>query len=226
LKIIFRYKSLFILFFSCTHLFANEFENHSCNLGFKLISEQSNDHSLENSFSDRTIYYCGFQVLRKISLQRSIESGIYFNAKVKNYFLRYRTAPFNSYYDIEYISARYHYISVPVNYRIDTKAVYISGGIFFDYLLSHTYDSEKVNDSTFLRYNDRKFYIGYNFIVGFEKSLSPVMNIFAEARLLCTISSSDNQQSFFNLQNVFDPVFLNYGLGIGMNYNIRSKSSR
>ncbi len=198
--------------------------NFNYKLGVKLISEQSLDERVINGYENRNVWYGGLQVIRKISESKcSLESGIYLSSKLKDYAAYYHSS--FSYPNGLYVpyTVKYHYLSIPVNFRVDTRLVYVSGGCFIDYLLYHSTDHEYYIDSTENFGTDRKVSLGYNFTLGLEKSFSSSMSVFAEVRFLYTLSQPKTDGNFFLNHGTLAPTNSNYGIAFGVNYKLFRK---
>jgi hypothetical protein len=205
-------------------------KNYKYKFGAKLQSERSiaDNSILDNSFG---VMCGGLQLIRKIAnTKSSFESGIYFNTKAREYYARFLNENYAGYYYTASYDVYYHYLSIPVNFRLDTKSIYFSVGVFFDYLLNHTND-ERTNYFISRDENygvDRKFLFGYNLNLGVEKSVSDNISVFMEARIAATVSSAKTDGGFV-LDNGTDGNLghsnINYGFGIGINYKLLRKSS-
>ncbi len=170
-------------------------------LGAKFIGERSGDYSLTPE--NFPVYSGGFQFVGKLKNSRfSIETGIYMISKAVSY---YR----NTTYGIVLDRALFRNISVPLNYRFDTKIFYVSAGPFIDYLVSEDYShSENRNDYS------RKLNLGVNINLGIEKSINKQLSIIVEGRYATTLTSSITGRGFYG------PSYVNYGLAIGLNYKM------
>jgi len=180
------------------------YNNFKYKIGAKFIGEMSGDLSLIPE--SIPVYSGGFQIIRKFGNSRSsFESGVYMISKSLAQFQ-------NTIYGIHLFSILYRNVSVPLNYRFDTKVFYISGGPFIDYLVAENGSNWK-NYSPEFKYS-RKLNFGLNIILGIEKSISKKLSLMVEGRYFNTLSSSSIGRG------IFGPSYLNYGFAIGINYKI------
>lgn len=170
------------------------FTNYKTKVGLKVILDRGSDYSLSNRES-RLVSF-GFQLIRRIANSKYfLETGIYSLQKVVGEYKRGGVI--------------YKNISVPLLMRIDTKVIYILGGVSFDYLFS----KKQTTDSYLSRLgNERKFNLGLNLGLGIEKSVCDELNLFVEARGFNNIISSRE-----NSTQLFESSYLNYGVVIGIN---------
>ncbi len=200
--------------------------NDRYKFGVKLISEQSGDYYYDD---DGNHLFCfGFQVIRKIKQTKSsLESGIYFNTKARQYGVQFT----NNYPppDIGYftLTVYHHYLSIPINYRLDTKTIYFAAGIFGDVPLYHNSRQYKEYVDSIANYGtDRNFYLGWNINFGMEKTISYKLDMFVEARIAVTVSSFKKEDGgFFMTSGNIGSSNVNYGFAVGMNYKLLRKSN-
>ena len=149
------------------------------------------------------VYSGGLQVTRQLKKSKSsIESGIYLNSKAVALYqnnILYRAITRN--------------ISIPINYRFDTKIVYIAAGPFIDYLVREDFSHwEYKNDYS------RKFNVGFNLNLGIEKSISKLFTLMVEGRYSTPLSSARTGRGFFGSS------YVNYGFAVGVNYKLLRNS--
>jgi len=199
-------------------------------VGIKCNFEQSGDYYNEYNSGGNHVIFFGFQAIRKIKKTKSsFESGLYFTTKIKQYSARYTNThkPTPPYYNNFTMTVYHHYLTIPINYRLDTKSVYFAAGLFGDINLYHnarTY--EEYVDSIQHYGTDRKFLIGWNVNLGLEKSISYRMDIFVEARFAVTVSSLKKEDGgFFMTSGNIGSSNVNYGFGVGANYKLGRKSN-
>ena len=193
--------------------------NYKYKLGAKFISEHSGDHSIQTGRFQ--VYSYGIQAIRKFpNSNSSIESGLYVITKAIEYSYTmevYRIYPNVTYFTyVHYpIPIRFHYLSIPINYRYDTKLVYFTAGIKIDYLaFRNITNNANYLDSTYYDSSrERKLNWGLNFSLGMEKSFNRQLSLFAESRLAGTMSSS-----YLDRGDLLSTSFLNIGYSIGVNY--------
>jgi hypothetical protein len=196
--------------------------------GLKMISENSGD----NEWEEKTfhVWAGGIQVVRKIeNTKYSFESGLYFNTKVKQHSVEYKVEDPNSYppYRDFLQEFYYHYLHVPFNFRLDCRSIYISSGIFGDYLLyrSKWEYEDRFRDSIDFKGEDRKFGFGININTGLETPISQNISLFVEARYAVTITSAKTGKGLTtdNIHSTFSNS--NYGFAIGINYGYTKKKN-
>jgi len=192
--------TLLFLFFALCSFQANAHDTISVNniskykIGAKFIGERSGDYSLTPQ--SYTVFSGGIQVIRQLKNSKSsIESGIYLTSKaVASY----------AYHEL------FQNISIPINYRFDTKIIYIAAGPFIDYLVNENFSHGGQHDD-----NSRKFNVGGNVNLGVEKSINKSLSLMIEARYAITLSSSSTGRRGF-----FGPSYTNYGFAVGVNYRL------
>jgi hypothetical protein len=150
-----------------------------------------------------------------------IESGVYFNTKVKEYIVAYDgpnlvTAIYHMENPMQF---KFYYLTVPINYRFETKSIYFSAGLTFDYLI-HKYPEYNENSISSLEKfgNDRLFYIGYNFNLGINKSISKKIDFFMETRVAVTVSTDKKGGGFIIDSGSIATSHINYGFALGSTY--------
>ena len=193
-------------------------KDYKYKIGAKLISETSDYHI---SLGRVNVFAAGIQFIRRMGASNSsIETGLYINTRGVNYEGSYENTlyPPPPFMFISPVTYRYHYLSVPINYRIDTKVIYMSTGIIIDQLLLHSKNRD-VETGDIIGYGeDRKLLIGYNFNLGLEKPVTNEISVFVEGRFAATISSLKTDGGLILTSEVFDPSGYNWGFGIGFNY--------
>jgi hypothetical protein len=221
--------ALLLVFFT-GHSFAQDTlisaTNYKYKFGAKLISERSGN--LNDNKKTFPVGCFGFQVVRKIRNSKSaFESGIYLNTKAREYSIAfYDPLAVFPYYSIYTYDVYYYYLSIPVNFRVETRSIYFSIGAFADYLITRTTDVEQSISSDKYYGTDRKFLIGYNLNLGIEKAVTYRMNIFAEARSAVTVSSAKiNDGGFILNAGNLGNSNINYGFALGVNYKLPGKSN-
>ena len=179
------------------------------NFKFKVGVKVSNEGTSDIMYDDNhhwVVYGGGLQLIGKMNKTRScFETGVYYTTKAKDY---------DSYnYDRRAVFTQY--ICVPVNYRYESKVIYISGGIFFDYLVNRF---SRYPISSIPGYGvDRKFMVGFDVEIGVEKQISRTMNFYVEGKLFDTVSSPKKGGGGLIVNN-FRTTYRNYGFSIGVNY--------
>ena len=175
-----------------TTIVYNNFK-YKCGANFNI--NYSNDYSLVPDGS--TVVSGGFQVVRKFKKSKSsIESGIYLMSKAVG----------QSY---DYNRVVYRNLDIPINYRYDTKVIYISVGIYLDYLLWKEYNQLPPSYMP-----DRILNIGYNLTLGIEKPINKHLNLLIDGHILNNITHSKPDYK------LFAPSYTNYGFAIGINYKL------
>ncbi|MBL0339897.1 MAG: hypothetical protein IPP71_02675 [Bacteroidetes bacterium] len=196
-------------------------EKHpSIGIGIKLISERSGDYQIRDI--NFQVLYGGIQFLKYFKSSRSrFESGLYLNTKVKEFTFAYDGPDlFISLYRMENpVNYNFYYLTLPVNYRLETKLFYLSAGLTFDYLI-HIYpeSSEIITDSLENFGNDRLFYLGYNLNLGINKTISKKFDIFMESRVAVTISTDKKDGGFIMDGGNIATSHINYGFAVGSTY--------
>lgn len=171
------------------------FNNYKYKIGAKILVDHSGDLTLTDDASFVTSG--GIQVVRRFGQTRSsLESGLYMMTKAvgKNY---------------ERIVFRN--ISVPINYRFDTKVFYVAGGPFVDYLISRENPTEYAETL----YTDRDLNFGFNLTLGIEKSMGKHYNLLVEFHHINNLTSYRTTNGEFLSQS-----FINNGFSIGVNYKL------
>lgn len=165
------------------------FNNYKYKVGSKLIFERSGDY-YQTPDSYETFSY-GLQLISKLGKTKSsIETGLYKITKALTVH--------------EKALVFYNYLSIPINYRFDTKVFYISGGLYFDYLTGKNVRFTNIP----LMENYRKFNVGYNIATGVEKIIDEELSLIVEGRL------------FSNLFANKGGGFVNLGFALGVNYKL------
>lgn len=212
----------FISFSQDTTIFINDYK---LKLGFKLTSEKSNvGFEIEEGTK---LYSGGIQLIDRINSSRSsIETGLYLLPTAALYYKDYiYTDPFgNTFYQEFSFAIQYYYLTIPINYRIDTKAFYMAGGLFFNHLLFRRGDYLNYADSIEDYKTDRKLNWGWNVALGLEKPVSNYINVFAEVKYVYTVSSFKTDGNFILNGKSLEASFTNYGISLGLNYKIKRRT--
>ena len=193
--------------------------NYTFKIGIKPCAEASADIT-QRSNGYNTYWQAwrvGVQFIRKIikKSRSSIESGIYYTTKAREYRAFYYP------YGYSNLIIYTDYLSIPINYRYDTKVIYVTGGIFVDYLVGHT---SEYNINSIYDYGiDRKLNVGYNIAVGVEKQITRQMNFFAEGILFHTVSWPKVSAGHKLVESNFKTTYRNYGVAVGLNYKLLYK---
>lgn len=188
--------------------------NFKYKLGIKPCTEASAD--ISQRINSTNIYWqayrAGIQFIRKIKKSNSsIETGIYYTTKAKEY------SAFHYFpYGYSRLIINSYYLSVPINYRYDTKVIYVAGGLFCDYLIDHS-DQYLIN-SIYDYGVDRKFNVGYNFAIGVEKQINRTINFYVEGLLFHTVSWPKISDSHSLIEGNLKTTYRNYGVAVGVNY--------
>ncbi len=170
--------------------------NYKTRLGLKFLVDKSNDYSLVSD-GDR-VYNGGVQFLRRIGRSKgSIETGVYWLTKAAGAY--------------EQGGVKYDNVSIPFLFRLDTRLIYISGGLSFDYLIAKRWRNESYLNA--YKSKDRKFNVGLNLGLGMEKSFGNNFSLFVEGRLANNILSSRKIE-----HENFGESFTNFGVALGVNY--------
>jgi len=212
-----------------TLIIAND---HRYKVGIKFNYEKSSSYQYEYDNDDIGVLVFGVQVCRKIKQTKSsFESGIYFTTKAKQYEARFTDSfqnPNPPHYLTFPLTVYHHYLTIPINYRLDTRSIYFSAGLFGDINLYHDARDYKAYVDSIQDYGtDRRFYLGWNVNLGMEKSVSYRMNIFVEARVAVTVSSLKQEDGgFFMTHGSIGSSNVNYGLGVGVNYKLQRKNKQ
>ena len=199
---------IFLFLFFIFHFLQNKAQdtilvsnNFKYKIGAKFIGDMSGNLSLTPEMIP--VYSGGFQFIKKLENSKSsFESGVYMISKA---FALYQ----NTIYGVALNRIYYRNISVPLNLRFDTKVFYISGGLFFDYLVGENNSYWKDNNSGL---DSRKLNFGFNINLGIEKSINKQLSLIIEGRYSYTLSSSRPGR------DLEWPSFLNYGFALGLNY--------
>jgi hypothetical protein len=199
-----KLKLLLILFFFTECLSAQDtivhYNNYKLKFGIKNIIDLAKDNSLTpNSI---VVLGLGAQFVYRLSNSRSsIESGIYLITK--------------GYAGDRYYNENntYLFLSMPINFRYDTKIVYLAFGPYIDYFLKATNDYDPYYQGYFDDY--RNWNLGVNINLGIEKYISKRIGVFTEFRSFINITPSRN-----NASSSFHWSYQNYGVALGLNYKI------
>jgi hypothetical protein len=186
--------------------------NYTFKAGIK-ISREGTAEIYDNDNLYYSVFGGGIQLIGKIkNCKSSIESGMYYTTKAKIYNSYYFFYPGNVVYT--------QYLTLPVNYRCDTKVLYVEGGVFFDYLV-HRFSRYSI--SSIYDYGvDRKLNMGYDIAIGMEKQISRTVNFYFEGKLFDTVSSPKKDGGGLVTSNV-KTTYRNYGVAFGVNYKFLKK---
>jgi hypothetical protein len=197
-------------------------------IGAKCSIEQNGDY-YSNLNTDENRFACfGVMVLRRVKQSKSsFESGLYFTTKA----VQYNAIATNMFYPIQPYYADFplmlyhHYLTIPLNYRLDTKTVYFLAGLFTDINLYHNGRHYKAYVDSIENYGtDRNLYLGWNINLGMEKAISYRFNIFIEAKMAVTVSSLKKEDGgFLMTKGNIGYSNMNYGFGVGGNYKLQPK---
>ncbi len=185
--------------------------NYKYKIGVKGLYEKS-----VASFTPetKTVYNFGLQgIYRFGNSKSSLESGIYFFNKMID--AKYKD-PVSSNSVINEIN--YKNIHIPVNYRLDTRIIYFSFGVYTDYLF--TIKADNLVDYKEQNLEDRKYNFGINGSIGIEKPISPKITFFVEGEFSSNLTSSKKEHSFFYFNDTRAFQFANYGFALGINYKL------
>jgi hypothetical protein len=161
-------------------------ETPSARFGFKLGAERGSWLRVQNV--PFQIYHIGIQYIQNVGTgNMSVETGLYQTSKTLSDPLTDRLA--------------YRYLTLPVNLRTDINGLYISGGVFAEYLFAVNLGQSAYNPLS----TSNRLGSGLNLAGGYEKLVSDEWAFFIEARAMRTLSAGGR------------PYFLSYGLAIGMN---------
>lgn len=220
------YTSLIFLFaFLTMNVFAQDTlivaKNYKYKIGIKGLFERSGLYTvIGNDPEALPVYSFGVQVISKFGNSKSsLESGLYYLSRASN--LEYRYYGSFGYYGFPHIPFWYRNIHLPVNYRLDTKIIYFAVGLYGDYLVRK---SAREFDGFIESYGtDRKFNLGFNLNLGFEKPFSKTLCLFVEAGFSYNLTSFRKEDDFFiyNSDRAFG--FTNYGVNFGINYKFLRK---
>jgi hypothetical protein len=152
---------------------------YNLKIGAKLYFDRNKEPLLSSSYYTR--YNYGLQISKKLNNSiSSIETGVYLiNNTIGNI------------YD-------YEFLCIPINYRIDIKYLYFTGGFLLNTLIKKSNNSPEINRN----------FLGYNIGIGVEKNFTNGVGFFVEPR---TLNIPDKNK-------FLGALFINYGLGIGLNY--------
>lgn len=145
-------------------------------------------------------YIGGFQLIERIKTTRSaFETGLYLFPTAAMYTKNYvYIDPIGNVYNQHFIfDVQYYYLTIPINYRIDTRLFYFSGGLFFNNLLFRYGEFLTYTDSIDNYQTDRKFNWSWNLSLGLEKHVSDHINLFVEAKYVYTVSSFKTEGNLF-----------------------------
>ncbi len=171
------------------------FNNYKYKIGGKLLV----DHSMDGSLSGESSFVTsgGLQVVRRFGNSKSsLESGAYLMSKASG---------------SDFSRIIFRNLTIPINYRYDTRVFYIAGGPFVDYLVGRKNSNEELSTT----YNDRKLNLGFNLTVGIEKSISKQLNLLVEAHHFNNLTSYRTTH-----RGYFSQSFVNNGFSIGLNYKL------
>ncbi len=193
-------------FFDIGHLFdqPSGTRYHCCfqQLQIQIGIENFSFHSRDVIRSDHAIFAAsgGLQIVRRFGNSKSsLESGVYMMTKGAKFIDRYiSTVVFRN-------------LTIPINYRYDTKVFYVAGGLYADYLIGRQNSREEMSSM----YLDRELNFGFNLILGIEKSISKHLTLLIEGHRFNNLTSYESggpQWLEFGLANT--------GFSIGLNYKV------
>jgi len=179
--------------------------NYKLKVGVKGLLEKSKASFIPGV---KPVYNFGVQGIYKIGRTKSsIETGAYHYIRSFDSEYKDTNTSFQILNEIVYKN-----IHIPINYRLDTRVVYFSLGVYVDYIYSLTTD----NFSEYIKkgYENNFFSMGYDISIGIEKNISSLFSFFVEAESSVDITSIHNKGEI---------KLLNYGFAIGINYKILKK---
>ncbi len=171
------------------------FNNYKYKLGSKVLVSHSTDYT----FTDDATFVTsgGLQIVRRFGNSKSsLESGVYMMTKAV---------------DRQLSRILFRNLTIPINYRYDTKVFYVAGGLYADYLIGRQNAREELSSL----YNDRKFNVGFNFISGVEKSINKHLTLLIEGHYFINLTSyrsAGPEGLEFGIRNI--------GFSIGLNYKV------
>ncbi len=176
-------------------------------IGAKTIWEKSGPYSLVPW--TYPVYSGGLQIIKPLNFWLlQFETGLYLNSRAIS---NYDQNPIQ--FGVNYSYIYFRYISIPVNFRVNTKYFYVSAGPNAEYLVRvnkkhwNNYDATNIN----------KLELGINANAGLHWTFKKKVTVFVEGRFSQTyVSPPDNF--------VQDINFRNFGVGAGLNYLIGHKS--
>jgi hypothetical protein len=172
-------------------------DNYKWRTGGKLIGERSGYYSFASD--DYPVYSGGIQLIYNfLNSNSSLESGIYISKRAMYHYYIY--------------PAKFNYLNIPINYRLETKIIYVSSGLYLDYLAGYKIKPLTDGNTYVFEEKNNLFHLGYNLNLGFEKILSQYINIFVEGRYASNITSHAKIVSFKG------NGFTNFGIAFGANY--------
>lgn len=192
--------------------------NFNYKVGVEYISEYTTKYFLKDTTSYHTNSFGLPFLIRLGKTKSSIETGVFYINKKEQYALDYYHSYNWPHYYIKKNLISFHYLRVPINYRFDTKLLYISAGLCIDNLLSMTNKSDTMDVKE--SFPDRKFKMGVNLKIGIEKDFAKQFSVFLEVRF-----STDINKAYFRPGFLFvngEPI-QNFGFGIGINHKIARK---
>jgi len=195
--------------------------DYKIKLGLKLTAEKCNYDFEEGGYR---LFSGGIQLVERIKAScSSFETGLYLLPTATRYSKNYiYTDPLGNIYNQHFdFDIEYYYLTIPINYRFETRLFYFSGGLFFNNLLFRYGEYLTYTDSIEYYKTDRKINWGWILTVGLEKHVSDNINLFVEGKYVNTISSFKTDGNFILNNNSLEASFTNYGISIGFNYKIK-----
>jgi|GEM_PF-4638547 len=99
-------------------------------------------------------------------------------------------------------NARFHFLNMPLNMRVDKFGFYLSGGLF----MNHLYAIKNTSmDASYFKPG-----LGLNHMFGYETKVNGAFSLFIEARHMVEFA-------FWRYQTGFS----SYGISCGLNYSVR-----
>ena len=201
-----------------TTIYINDYK---IKLGFKLTAEKCQYDFEEGGYR---LFSGGIQIVDRIKVSASsFESGLYLLPTATRYSKSsIYTDPLGNIYNQHFdFDIEYYYLTIPINYRFDTKLFYFAGGLFINSLLFRYGEYLTYTDSIEDYKTDRKFNWGWNLTIGLEKHISDNLNLFVEGKYVNTISSFKTDGNFILNNKSLEASFTNYGISVGLNYKIK-----
>lgn len=190
------------------------YNNYRFKTGIKLLMQKSQWTITPTSIP---VYNYGIQGVYKLGNSKSsLESGIYSYKRKMEY--PYINPSINANWMREITFTNIH---VPLKYRLDTKTIYFTIGVYGEYLLLTKADF--LEDYYQTSSKDRKFNMGYIYSLGFEKPISTHFCLFIEGTVSANLSSMKADDDFLSYRSSRYEQIVNYGVALGINYKIPTK---
>ena len=185
-------------------------KNSCCIIGIKVLPEKSTINDFTSNTANNVLS-CGIQLISGNNESNfSLETGVYYYQKAASVEV-YNGTGISA---VKNISAIYYEnLGLPFLLRYHYKVVYTSLGAQVDFLLNRTKKNQEYFYTETNQLKDNTLNLGIGFNVGIQIKMNEKINFFTEARLLQTLTPaySDKRLGY---------KFLNYGLGLGVNYKI------